>query len=186
MGVLNYFSSLNPVNLLSAIPGNFAQGVIWGIMALGVFITFRLLDFPDLTVDGSFAVGGAVTVVLIMAGVPAPIALVVAVVGGLLAGFVTGLLHTVLGIPGILAGILTQISLWSANLLILSGANKAVNVDKYSLIVSSQRDKLYYYHPYLCSDFGLCFVLVLRHGTRQCHSRHRQQPANGSSAGHQY
>lgn len=134
--VLNYFSSLNPVYLLSAIPGTFAQGIIWGIMALGVFITFRLLDFPDLTVDGSFAVGGAVTVVLIMAGVPAPIALVVAVVGGLLAGLVTGLLHTVFGIPGILAGILTQISLWSVNLLILSGANRAVNVDKYSLIVS--------------------------------------------------
>ncbi len=134
--VLNYFSSLNPANLLSAIPGTFAQGVIWGIMALGVFITFRLLDFPDLTVDGSFATGGAVTVVLILAGVPAPIALVVAMVAGLLAGLVTGFLHTVLGIPGILAGILTQISLWSVNLLILSGANKAVNVDKYSLLVS--------------------------------------------------
>lgn len=134
--VLNYFSSLNPANLLSAIPGTFAQGMIWGIMALGVFITFRLLDFPDLTVDGSFAAGGAVTVVLILAGVPAPIALLVAMVAGLLAGLVTGFLHTVLGIPGILAGILTQISLWSVNLLILSGANKAVNVDKYSLIVS--------------------------------------------------
>ena len=136
MAVLDYFSSLNPANLLSAIPGTFAQGIIWGIMALGVFITFRLLDFPDLTVDGSFAAGGAVTVVLILAGVPAPIALLVAVLAGLLAGLVTGFLHTVLGIPGILAGILTQISLWSVNLLILSGANKAVNVDKYSLIVS--------------------------------------------------
>ncbi len=134
--ILAYFSSLNITNLVSALPGNIAQGVIWGIMALGVFITFRLLDFADLTVDGSFATGGAVTVVLVLAGVPAPVALMLATVAGLLAGLVTGLLHTVLGIPGILAGILTQISLWSVNLMILQGANKAVNVNTYALIVS--------------------------------------------------
>jgi len=136
MELLAYFSSLRPMNLLAALPGNVAQGVIWGIMALGVFITFRLLDFADLTVDGTFATGGAVTVVLILAGVPAPLALAAAVAAGLLAGLVTSLLHTVFGIPGILAGILTQISLWSVNLLVLDGANKAVNVDKYPLIVS--------------------------------------------------
>ncbi|NLT15019.1 MAG: ABC transporter permease [Clostridiales bacterium] len=136
MDILTYFSSLNPLNLLSSLPGNIAQGIIWGIMALGVFITFRLLDFADMTVDGSFAAGGAVTVMLILAGVPAPVALLIAVAAGVLAGLVTGLLHTVFGIPGILAGILTQISLWSINLLVLSGANKAVNVDKYTLIVS--------------------------------------------------
>lgn len=121
---------------MTALPGNIAQGLIWGIMALGVFITFRLLNFADLTVDGTFAAGGAMTVVLILAGVPTPLALLAAVAAGLLAGLVTGLLHTVFGIPDILAGILTQISLWSVNLLILGGANKAVNVDKYSLIVS--------------------------------------------------
>jgi putative ABC transport system permease protein len=136
MDILTYFSSLNPLNLLSSLPGNIAQGIIWGIMALGVFITFRLLDFADLTVDGTFAAGGAVTVMLILAGFPAPVALLIAVLAGLLAGLVTGFLHTVLGIPGILAGILTQISLWSVNLLVLGGANKAVNVDKYTLIVS--------------------------------------------------
>jgi putative ABC transport system permease protein len=136
MEVLAYFSSLRPLNLLAALPGNVAQGVIWGIMALGVFITFRLLDFADLTVDGTFATGGAVTVVLVLAGVPAPLALAAAVAAGLLGGLVTGLLHTVFGIPGILAGILTQISLWSVNLLVLDGANKAVNVDKYPLLVS--------------------------------------------------
>ncbi|NLL46486.1 MAG: ABC transporter permease [Clostridiales bacterium] len=136
MALLGYFSSLNPLNLLASLPGNIAQGVIWGIMALGVFITFRLLDFADLTVDGSFATGGAVTVVLILAGVPAPLALAASVAAGMLSGLVTGLLHTLLGIPGILAGILTQISLWSANLLVLSGANRAVNVDNYKLIVS--------------------------------------------------
>jgi putative ABC transport system permease protein len=136
MEILEYFASLNPINLLSSLPGNVAQGIIWGIMALGVFITFRLLDFPDLTVDGSFAMGGAATVMLILAGVPAPLALLIAVIAGLAAGLVTGLLHTIFGIPGILAGILTQISLWSVNLLVLDGANKAVNVDKYALIVS--------------------------------------------------
>jgi putative ABC transport system permease protein len=136
MDIIAYFSSLNPLNLLSSLPGNIAQGVIWGIMALGMFATFRLLDFADLTVDGSFAAGGAVTVMLILVGVPAPAALLIAVAAGVLVGLVTGLLHTIFGIPGILAGILTQISLWSVNLLVLGGANKAVNVDKYALIVS--------------------------------------------------
>ena len=133
---MDYFASLNVMNLLGALPGNIAHGIIWGIMALGVFITFRLLDFADLTVDGSFATGGAVTVVLVLAGVPAPVALLLATAAGLLAGLVTGLLHTALGIPGILAGILTQISLWSVNLMILHGANKAINVNIYALIVS--------------------------------------------------
>ncbi len=136
MELTAYFSSLNPLNLLASLPGNVAQGVIWGMMALGVFMTFRMLDFPDLTVDGSFATGGAVTVILIIAGVPAPVAISLAVIAGLVAGLVTGLLHTVLGIPSILAGILTQISLWSVNLLILDGANKALSVDSYSLLVS--------------------------------------------------
>ena len=136
MDIMAYLASLNPTALLNALPGNIAQGMIWGIMALGVFITYRLLDFADLTVDGSFATGGAVTVVLILAGTPAPLALALATIAGLATGLITGLLHTLLGIPGILAGILTQISLWSVNLMILSGANKAVNVDKYQLIVS--------------------------------------------------
>ena len=136
MDIMAYLASLNPTALLNALPGNIAQGMIWGIMALGVFITYRLLDFADLTVDGSFATGGAVTVVLILAGPPAPLALAIATIAGLATGLITGLLHTLLGIPGILAGILTQISLWSVNLMILSGANKAVNVDKYQLIVS--------------------------------------------------
>jgi putative tryptophan/tyrosine transport system permease protein len=136
MEQMTYLLALNPMNLISAIPGNVAQGIIWGIMALGVFITFRLLNFADLTVDGTFATGGAVTVVLILSGIPVPLALAAAVAAGILAGLVTGLLNTVFGIPDILAGILTQISLWSVNLLVLSGANKAVNVDKYPLIVT--------------------------------------------------
>ena len=130
-------ASLSLPNLVSRLPGGVAQGIIWGIMALGVYITFRLLDVADLTVDGSFTTGGAVTVVLIVAGWPAWAALLVAVVAGLLAGFVTGLLHTKLGIPAILAGILTQFALYSVNLRIMGmKANTPVNPDKYSLLLS--------------------------------------------------
>lgn len=130
-------ASLSLPNLVSRLPGGVAQGIIWGIMALGVYITFRLLDVADLTVDGSFTTGGAVTVVLIVAGWPAWAALLVAVAAGLLAGLVTGLLHTKLGIPAILAGILTQFALYSVNLRIMSmKANTPVNPDKYSLLLT--------------------------------------------------
>lgn len=123
--------------LFSAMPGNVAQGIIWGIMALGVFMTFRLLNFADLTVDGSFATGGAVAIILITNGWSVPAALFMATCAGILAGLVTGLLHTVFGIPDILAGILTQIALYSVNLNIMDGkANVAVSVDKYDLLVS--------------------------------------------------
>lgn len=134
--MLEYFASLDPMTLLRALPGNVAQGLIWGVMALGVFITFRLLDFADLTVDGSLATGGAVAVMLIRGGVDPAVALVFAFLAGMLAGLVTGLLHTSLGIPGILAGILTQISLYSINLAIMGKSNQAINVDQYRLVAS--------------------------------------------------
>ncbi len=131
--------ALNPQMLVAALPGNIAQGVVWGVMALGLYLTFRLLDFADLTVDGSFATGGAVAVMAILAGIPAPVALLLAFGAGLIAGFVTGILHTVLGIPAILAGILTQIALYSINLRIMGNmANKPVSVDKYFLVISSR------------------------------------------------
>lgn len=132
--------SLNFASLIGALPGNIAQGIIWGIMALGVYITFRLLDFADLTVDGSIATGGAVTVMMVISGKPVWLALLVAMLVGVLCGIVTGLLHTALGIPPILAGILTQIALFSINLNILGGkANQALSVDKYNLIITSRR-----------------------------------------------
>ena len=134
---MSYLASLNPLNLLGAMPGNVAQGLIWGLMALGVYITFRLLDFADLTVDGSFATGGAVTVVLILHGWSVPAALLIAILAGLAAGLITGLLHTLLGIPPILAGILTQIALYSINLNIMGMANLAVSVDQYPLLLPS-------------------------------------------------
>lgn len=135
-----YFMSLNLLNLFKNLPGGIAQGVIWGIMALGIYITFRLLDIADLTVDGSFTTGGACTVMLIIAGYPAWIAILIAVGAGLVAGACTGILHTKLGIPAILAGILTQFALYSINLHIMGmAANKAVSVDKFQLIVSSRK-----------------------------------------------
>ena len=134
--ILAYFSSLDPAALVRALPGNVAQGIIWGIMALGVYITYRLLDFADLTVDGSLATGGAVAVMLIRGGMHPVAALVFAFLAGMAAGFATGILHTALGIPGILASILTQISLYSINLGIMGKANQAINVDQYELVAS--------------------------------------------------
>ena len=122
---------------LNGLPGYPAQGVIWGIMALGLYISYRLLDFADLTVDGSFATGAAVTVMLILAGWPAWAAMLVALAAGMAAGFITGILHTALGIAPILAGILTQIALYSINLHILGNKpNQAISVDKYDLMLS--------------------------------------------------
>ena len=125
--------------LLNSLPGAAAQGLIWGLMAIGVYITFRILDIADLTVDGSFATGGAVAVMLIRAGVNPWLALLGAFAAGMLAGLVTGLFTTRCGIPAILAGILTQLALYSVNLRILGGkANQAVGVDKYPLLVSQR------------------------------------------------
>ncbi|MGM9662452.1 MAG: ABC transporter permease, partial [Oscillospiraceae bacterium] len=135
--MLAYFASLNPTALLRACPGGIAQGLIWGIMALGVYLTFRLLDFADLSVDGSFATGGAVCIMLILNGWNPELALLISFLAGILAGIVTGLLHTLLGIPAILAGILTQISLYSINLNIMGKANQAINVNSVTLHFTS-------------------------------------------------
>ena len=131
-----YFAALDPMTLVRALPGNVAQGIIWGIMALGVYITFRILDFADLTVDGSLATGGAVAVLLIRGGMNPALALVFAFIAGMAAGFVTGILHTAFGIPGILASILTQIGLYSINLGIMGKSNQAINVLQYKLVAS--------------------------------------------------
>ncbi len=120
-------------------PGAIAQGLIWGIMAIGVFITYKVLDYADLTVDGTMATGGAVCIMLMMNGVNVFIALLCAVIAGMIAGLITGLFHTAMGIPAILAGILTQLSLYSINLVVMGGkANQAVSVTKYQLLVSSR------------------------------------------------
>ncbi len=135
--ILGYFSSLNPAALLRAAPGGIAQGLVWGMMALGVYMTFRMLNIADMTVDGSFAAGGAVCIMLVLNGCDPSLALIAAFFTGVIAGSVTGFLHTVLGIPDILAGILTQISLYSINLNIMGRANQAVNVNKVSFYITS-------------------------------------------------
>lgn len=126
-------------SLMNALPGAAAQGLAWGIMAIGVYITYRILDVADLTVDGSLATGGAVCVMLIRAGLNPWVALLCALLVGMLAGLVTGLLHTRCGIPAILSGILTQLALYSVNLRIMaSKANQALSVDKYDLLLSQR------------------------------------------------
>ena len=127
---------LDIMALLRSLPPSIAQGIIWGIMAIGVYITFKILDFADLTVDGSLALGGSVAVMLILNGMPPGVALIFATAAGLVAGLVTGILHTLLGIPDILAGILSQIALYSINMNIMGKSNAAISVDNYHLVVS--------------------------------------------------
>ncbi len=131
-------------SLINSMPSAVAQGLIWGIMAIGVYLTYRILDVADLTVDGSLGTGGAVCVVMVLNGVPVGLALLAATAAGMLAGLVTGLFHTACGIPAILAGILTQLALYSVNLRIMgfgTGGGKAnlpISVDKYGLLVSAR------------------------------------------------
>ena len=133
------------IGLSNAMPGAIAQGLIWGIMAIGVYITYKILDIADLTVDGSLCTGGAVCVILTINGAPVWLAFALAFVSGLLAGMITGLLHTKFGIPAILAGILTQLALYSVNLHIMgwgtdngSKSNLPISTDKYSLLLSAR------------------------------------------------
>ena len=134
---MSFFSGL-----LSALPGAVAQGLIWGLMAIGVFITFKVLDLADLTVDGTMATGGAVCIVMMTHGANVWVAMLCAFLAGMLAGLITGILHTCMGIPAILAGILTQLALFSINLRIMDKkANVAINPDNYKLLVSLRNVK---------------------------------------------
>ncbi|MBD5169192.1 MAG: ABC transporter permease [Oscillibacter sp.] len=156
---------------IGALPGAVSQGLIWGIMAIGVYITYKILDIADLTVDGSFCTGGAVFVVLFGSGVNIWLALLAALAVGMLAGLVTGLLHTACGIPAILAGILTQLGLWSVNLAIMGmKANVAINIidqtnlDKLLVSLRFVQDvakgtRPFYRHPILV--VGLFTVVVI-------------------------
>ena len=156
--MIAYFASLNPAALMRACPGGIAQGLIWGIMALGVYMTYRMLGLADLTVDGSLATGGAVCIMLVLAGWNPQLALLISFLAGVAAGLITGFLHTKLGIPDILAGILTQISLYSINLNIMGKANQAVNVNKVGFLFSSNAKVL----PRTILLAGLvCLVLVV-------------------------
>lgn len=176
MMLTTYLASLSPLALLRSLPGACAQGLIWGLLALGFYITYKLLDFADLTVDGSMATGGAVAVMLIRAGMNPWLALIFAFLAGMAAGFITGMLHTALGIPGILASILTQISLYSINLNILGSSNQAVSVDKYSLVVSlryisdSTASKIRMFTTCILFCVVLVAILYWYFGTEQGHA----------------
>ena len=132
---------MNIMSLINALPGATAQGLIWGIMAIGVYLTFRILDVADLTVDGTMCTGGAVCVMMLMSGHNIWVSMLAAAGAGMLAGLATGIFHTFMGIPAILAGILTQLGLYSANLKIMGKANQAVNGNKYNLLVSLRNVK---------------------------------------------
>ncbi len=157
---------LEIMDLFRAMPGSVAQGLIWGIMAIGVYITFKILNFADLTVDGSLALGGAVAVMLILNGYPPYVVLIVSFISGILAGLVTGLLHTALGIPDILAGILTQIALYSINLNVMGKSNQAVSVDRYNLVISLR----YISHAIMVGAIFLIIIIAILYcyfGTEQ-------------------
>lgn len=130
------------IKLFNALPGACAQGLIWGIMAIGVYLTYKILDLSDLTVDGTMCTGGAVCIMMMLRGHNVWVAILCAIGAGMLAGLVTGILHTAMGIPAILAGILTQLGLYSINLRIMDNkANQAISVDKYNLLVSLRNIK---------------------------------------------
>ena len=152
------------LKLINALPGAAAQGLCWGLMAIGVYITFRVLNTSDLTVDGSIATGGAIAAVLIMNGVSFWLALIIAFLAGMLAGLATGIFHTFMGIPAILSGILTQLGLYSINLRIMGGkANVAVNPNKYPLLVSLRNVRsLSFSNPiFVLILFTVAIILIL-------------------------
>ena len=185
-------------SLINSMPGAVAQGLIWGIMAIGVYITYRILDVADLTVDGSLGTGGAVCVVLVLNGVPVGVALLAATLVGMLAGLVTGLFHTACGIPAILAGILTQLALYSVNLRIMgtgTGGGKAnlpISVDKYSLLVSARYVRALAANNPIIVLVIFCAILIgvlyWFFGTEMgCFAAcHRRKPAYGPRTGHQH
>lgn len=153
---------MNIMALLNALPGAVSQGLIWGIMAIGVYITYKVLDIADLTVDGTMCTGAAVSIMLIMNGWNVWLALLIAFIAGMAAGMITGLLTTKMGIPALLSGILTQLALYTINLKIMGKANQAISVDKYNLLVSSRylfdHNTPFYKSPIL---IGLVFTVVI-------------------------
>lgn len=177
-----YFASLNPAALLRACPGGIAQGLIWGIMALGVYMTYRMLGLADLTVDGSLATGGAVCIMLVLAGWNPQLALLISFLAGVAAGLITGFLHTKLGIPDILAGILTQISLYSINLNIMGKANQAVNVNKVNFLFSSNAKYLPRTIVLACIVCGVLVVLLYMYLGTEHGSALRATGINGAMA----
>lgn len=148
------------MEFFSALPGTVAQGLIWGIMAIGVYITYKILDIADLTVDGSICTGAAVCAMMMINGAPAWLAMIVATVAGVLAGIVTGGLHILLGIPAILSGILTQMILWSVNLKIMGKANQALSARSFKVLLTQMDIRSAIFVLVICSALfvGLLYL----------------------------
>jgi len=179
-------------SLINALPGALSQGLIWGIMAIGLYITYKILDLSDLTVDGSFCTGGAACAMMLAAGYNVWLCLLVAFIAGILAGFVTGVFHTKFKIPAILSGILTQLGLWSVNLAIMGmKANQALNVNNFDMLVSlrylsdvAKGVRPFYQHPLFTVGLftaGIILVLYWFFGT-ELGSSIRATGANGHMA----
>ncbi len=151
------------MSLINALPGAVAQGLIWGIMAIGVYLTFRILDIADLTVDGSLGTGGAVCIMLMLSGQNVWVSMAGATAAGMAAGLAPGILPTFMGIPAILAGILTQLGLYSINLKTMGKANQAINVDKYDLLVSLRfiRKVPFYKNTILIVALAIILLIVV-------------------------
>ena len=152
---------MNIISLLNAMPGAAAQGLIWGITAIGIYITYRILDIADLTVDGSICTGGAVCIMMMLSGHNVFVSMIAATLAGMLTGLMTGVFHTFMGIPAILAGILTQLSLYSINLKIMGKANQAINVDKYDLLISLRYIKNVAFYKNTIFIVAIAIVLVV-------------------------
>ena len=152
---------MNILYLLNSMPGTVAQGLIWGITAIGIYITYRILDLADLTVDGSLCTGGAVCIMMMVSGQNVFVSMLVATLAGMLTGLVTGLFHTFMGIPAILSGILTQLGLYSVNLKIMGKANQAINVDKYNLLVSSRYIKGVAFYKNTIFIVAICTLILV-------------------------
>lgn len=152
---------MNILNLLNAMPGAFAQGLIWGITAIGIYITYRILDVADLTVDGSICTGAAACIMMMLSGHNVYVSMLVATLAGMLTGLVTGLFHTFMGIPAILAGILTQLGLYSVNLKILGKANQAIGVEKYDLLVALRYIRNVPFYKNTIFVVAVCILLLV-------------------------
>lgn len=152
---------MNILNLLNAMPGAFAQGLIWGITAIGIYITYRILDIADLTVDGSICTGGATCIMMMLSGHNVFISMLAATLAGMLTGLVTGLFHTFMGIPAILAGILTQLGLYSVNLKIMGKANQAIGVEKYNLLVALRYIRNVPFYKNTIFVVAVCILLLV-------------------------
>ncbi|MEG1779287.1 MAG: ABC transporter permease, partial [Oscillospiraceae bacterium] len=147
------------MGILMAMQGAISQGILWSVMALGVFISFKVLDYADMTVDGSFALGGAISSLMIVNGLNPFFSLLIATIGGMFAGIVTAILHTKLKIPALLSGILSMLALYSINIRIMGAPNTPLNGE--TTIVTMLCDILPFSKSTVTMILGVLVVAIL-------------------------